>query len=90
MNESVNPTSLLTAIIAVLQNKRVDLPLICMIYKVYSFFENSKWIDYREKGACKLSQHCEVSMVRMNIFSKCFAGSLLSNVYIIHTYEMEN
>lgn len=28
MNESVNPTSLLTAIIAVLQNKRVDLPLI--------------------------------------------------------------
>lgn len=86
MNESVNPTSLLTAIIAVLQNKRVDLPLICMIYKVYSFFENSKWIDYREKGACKLSQHCVVSMVRMNIFSKCFAGSLLS----IHTYEMEN
>lgn len=42
MNESVNPTSLLTAIIAVLQNKRVDLPLICMIYKVYSFFENLK------------------------------------------------
>lgn len=90
MNESVNPTSLLTAIIAVLQNKRVDLPLICMIYKVYSFFENSKWIDYREKGACKLTQHCVVSMVRMNIFSKCFVGSLLSNVYIIHTYEMEN
>lgn len=47
MNESVNPTSLLTAIITVLQNKRVDLPLICMIYNHFSKTRNELIIGKR-------------------------------------------